>query len=163
ETGDLVCADLDGLADDSSDCAEPPLDSRFGGLLTKRLPDGRTAVGGMFAAKVTGGRVTLPDHSQVVIPGTASATYSARIHDALRLAFAVLGQLPTGGDLLDANARRIGNADPDDCTCPKPRPLHTVFRGPHGVRLVGHGRFDNACIALAPQTDCEEYAGGEAV
>ena len=126
EAGDLVCAGLDGLADDSTDCGTPRLDSRFTDLLRRRLPDGRTAVGGVFAARVTGVRLTLPDHSQVTIPATPSATYSGRFHDALHFAFAVVGQPPVRSELLDTAGRRIGGES---------RPLHVPGAPPpaHGA------------------------------
>jgi hypothetical protein len=163
EAADQVCVGVDALALDGSDCEEPPLSSRFAELLTKRYPDGRTAVGGVFAAKVSALSIRLADGTRVPVPVSESAGYTGHFHTALRFAFAVLapGSPPVDGDVLDAAGHRIGTAEVDHCTCTKVRRFHTVMSRA-GFRLTASGRGDDACISLAAgprqPTYCQEYA-----
>jgi hypothetical protein len=167
EVGDQVCAGVDALALDGSDCADPPLNSRFAVLDTSRTSAGGTVLAGLFAAKVTALSVLLADGSRVALPATESAGYTGRFHSALHFAFAVLapGATPVGADLLDAAGRPIGHAEPDDCACDTPLRFRTVLSRA-GFRISQHGHGEEACIALAagarrPQ-HCQEYAAGTA-
>lgn len=148
DQGDLVCAGLDALALDGSDCRPAPVTSRLDAF--EVAPDG-TAVAGV-AARVATIDVALSDGSRLRLPTQPGAEYTGRFRDAVRFVFT---RMPAGltvdsARLLDAAGHVIGQAFAHDFRIPDAEPAvkpSTAVRA-RRLRVRVGGELDLPCVDL---------------